>query len=653
MTSGDESETRPMRTHVRDFQCGVGSWRPKWLQSFASPSSLFFFLNVLGMCQGAYKSYTMGTMSTLERRFGFSTKSMAVILVAESISPILFDIPLGYAAAWISRPKLLSLGMMVVGCSSLIVALPYAIYGPASSFLEDPGAQSRRPFASLEFCNSASGDVPTEPECAGQATASYLPFVILFVASFLNGFGQSVLQVAGSSYMDDSIKKKSSPLFFGASYSFRSIGPALGFLAASVSLSLYEDPFVRPDIANTDPRWIGCWWLGFVFWGCVLLVTSVPVLLFPKVMPVRLPDPPLVFKKRQDSSHLAEMGKSLSRLLRRRIYVLQLFVSMLMYSGLHGYTMFSAKYMEVQFRTSAARASAFAGLVSAVFNIASFLVSGLVIHRLRPPPKLLAWYNVVVTCLVSCGFAVAMLVSCEYGTMPGVSVVNGKLDLYNTCNEQCECTLASYQPVCEPVGGTLYFSPCFAGCQAPPDGFRANLTKLTNCNCLKTFEESSFFSGNALVGFCKGTCPMFVQFIIVVALTQFMGMSTSVSHTLFVLRSISPGDKTIALGLSNALANLLSYIPYPLIYGALIDGSCQVWESTCGASGNCWLYDLARLRHSYLGASAGFLAASALVSVAVALCAGDLKDFYGERSAYDQFQSHSNGVDKHKKAGIK
>lgn len=99
--------------------------------------------------------------------------------------------------------------------------------------------------------------------------------------------------------------------------------------------------------------------------------------------------------------------------------------------------------------------------------------------------------------------------------------------------------------------------------------------------------------------------------------------------------------------------SLAAYVPYPLIYGALIDGSCQVWESTCGASGNCWLYDLARLRHSYLGASAGFLAASALVAVAVALCAGDLKDFYGERSAYDQFQAHSNGIDKHKKAGIK
>ncbi|XP_037520084.1 solute carrier organic anion transporter family member 74D [Rhipicephalus sanguineus] len=662
MASGDEAETRPMRTHVRDFQCGLGSWRPKWLQTFASARCLFFFLNVLAMCQSAYKAYTMGALSTLERRFSLSTKSIAVILVAESISPIFLDIPLGYVASWISRPKLLSLGMMVVGCSSLAVALPYVIFGPATHLLADEG-ERRQPmdFASLEFCGGGGGGmaVKMSPDCTTQATESYLPFIILFVASFLNGFGQSVLHVAGSSYIDDSVKKQSSPLYFGASFSLRSIGPALGFLGASVSLSLYEDPFLNPDIPTTDPRWIGCWWLGYVFWGCLLLLASVPVLLFPKVMPARLPDPPLVFKKRADSSHLSEISKSLTRLLRKRVYVLQLFVSMLMVSGMQGYTMFSAKYMEVQFRNSAARASAFAGLISSVFNITSFLVSGLVIHRLRPSPRVLAWYNVVVTFVVSCGFAVAMLIKCDYGTMPGVSLINGKLDLYNKCNDQCDCTLQSYQPVCEPVGGTMYFSPCFAGCQMPAGEFGANLTKLTNCDCLKTFDDSDFFSGNAVVGFCKGTCPMFVQFIILISLTHFMSVSTSVSHTLFMLRSISPSDKTIALGLANALANLLSYIPYPLVYGAVIDGSCLVWESACGTSGNCWLYDLAQLRHSYLGTSAGLLFVSGLFSVAVAAVVGDIRDFYGD--AYLQvsslgaaeFEPPKNGFTKHKKAEVK
>lgn len=140
------------------------------------------------------------------------------------------------------------------------------------------------------------------------------------------------------------------------------------------------------------------------------------------------------------------------------------------------------------------------------------------------------------------------------------------------------------------------------------------------------------------LGIISFVCVTCVHGICILFCSPVAGLASSLEHA----------GRTVKVPFS-----LAAYIPYPLIYGALIDGSCQVWESTCGASGNCWLYDLARLRHSYLGASAGFLAASALVSVAVALCAGDLKDFYGERSAYDQFQSHSNGVDKHKKAGIK
>ncbi|KAL1475226.1 hypothetical protein MTO96_037449, partial [Rhipicephalus appendiculatus] len=101
------------------------------------------------------------------------------------------------------------------------------------------------------------------------------------------------------------------------------------------------------------------------------------------------------------------------------------------------------------------------------------------------------------------------------------------------------------------------------------------------------------------------------------------------------------------------------YIPYPLVYGAVIDGSCQVWASACGTSGNCWLYDLAQLRHSYLGTSAGLLFASGLFSIAVAAVVGGIRDFYGD--AYLQvasfvaadFEPPKNGFTKQKKADVK
>ncbi|KAG0444279.1 hypothetical protein HPB47_013972, partial [Ixodes persulcatus] len=340
-SNSEDSERKPIRTHVQDFLCGVGSWRPRWLQNFASPHSLFVFFNFLGISQGAYKSYTVGTLSTLERRFGLSTGSIAVILVAESISPVFLDVFMGYVAGWMSRPKMLSLGMMVVSASSIL-----GVDG-----FEDAGK--------LEFCGSRPPDLPCSANDPTGVTTS-LPFVILFVASFMNGIGQSVLHVAGNSYMDDSIKKKNSPMYFGASYSVRTIGPALGFLGAGLCLSLYEDPFYEPDIDPADPRWIGCWWLGYLVCGCLMALASLPVLLFPKVMPSRLADPPQANKKGVDSTHLKEIAKSVRRLLGRRVYVLQVLASIFMVSGFNGFSTFSAKYMETQFRTSASKASTFA-----------------------------------------------------------------------------------------------------------------------------------------------------------------------------------------------------------------------------------------------------------------------------------------------------
>lgn len=302
MSNSEDSERKPIRTHVQDFLCGVGSWRPRWLQNFASPHSLFVFFNFLGISQGAYKSYTVGTLSTLERRFGLSTGSIAVILVAESISPVFLDVFMGYVAGWMSRPKMLSLGMMVVSASSILVTLPYAMYGPATTLLSK-GVDGFEDAGKLEFCGSRPPDLPCSANDPTGVTTS-LPFVILFVASFMNGIGQSVLHVAGNSYMDDSIKKKNSPMYFGASYSVRTIGPALGFLGAGLCLSLYEDPFYEPDIDPADPRWIGCWWLGYLVCGCLMALASLPVLLFPKVMPSRLADPPQANKKGVDSTHL-------------------------------------------------------------------------------------------------------------------------------------------------------------------------------------------------------------------------------------------------------------------------------------------------------------------------------------------------------------
>ena len=57
-----------------DFSCGLGNWRPKWLQNYAT--ARFFIINfaIVGILQGAFFTYLVGIMTTLEKRYSFDTK---------------------------------------------------------------------------------------------------------------------------------------------------------------------------------------------------------------------------------------------------------------------------------------------------------------------------------------------------------------------------------------------------------------------------------------------------------------------------------------------------------------------------------------------------------------------------------------------------
>ena len=48
--------------------CGIGSFRPKWMQVFATPVWFLVNISFVGICQGMAGSLIFTVMNTLEKR---------------------------------------------------------------------------------------------------------------------------------------------------------------------------------------------------------------------------------------------------------------------------------------------------------------------------------------------------------------------------------------------------------------------------------------------------------------------------------------------------------------------------------------------------------------------------------------------------------
>lgn len=194
-----------------ETQCGLGSWTPKWLQAAARPKLFLFFYSMAGLTQGALFTYFVGCVSTLEKRFAYDTKKSGLIMTTDEIGPIILGTFIGYFGGLSHRPRMLTFGMLVGSISSFIMALPYFMYGSGRF-----DANFQRPVTSIsginaQFCDKDFNDLQ---ETCSESVA--VPVVLIFITSNLfKGVSSAIFYSIGTSYMDDSIKKKNSPVYLG------------------------------------------------------------------------------------------------------------------------------------------------------------------------------------------------------------------------------------------------------------------------------------------------------------------------------------------------------------------------------------------------------------------------------------------------------
>lgn len=583
-------------------------------------------------------------------------------MITDNIATVLTNLFIGYYGKTAHKPRWMSIGCVVTGLSVMITALPYFIYGPVQeNELEILGnlTLSKKSRNGDQMCMANE-----QPEDCSEMSASGMMTMVAVgcfaISNFFRGFGTSIYFTYGTPYLDDNVSKAKMPTFFAFIFAARIFGAPIGFYLSSLALKHYEDPFSVPrGLTNTDPRWIGAWWIGFLVSGLLMLLLAIPLSLFPREFRkskkrqenetvgadglqlvvangnsnveepaqkkgslVALYESEQESKKadsKQDLS-LSELPGEIYAIISNPIIVCQMMGNMFRGIGIIGYFVFQTKYLESQFRQSASKASLVSGTTGFLAKIFGVLFGGLIITLCRPGPRTLTTYIFLVelTSVFTLMYG-ASVMGPQYLYPSTQMTESGQFDLTNGCNRACNCEHVRYQPVCDQMNMQAYFSPCHAGCQmsfSTPD----NSSVYTGCACsdTKSLEKCPPDSDNLL------------KYAYIVALGGMISGSSRSGNMVTFFRSINPDQKSLAVAVGSFWHSLFVSIPYPLIYGRIFDYCCLVWSRECGKRGNCWLYDTEKLRYIYHGVSIALIALGSVFDLVMIYLSPRLGNLYDD-----------------------
>nr|XP_003700170.2 PREDICTED: solute carrier organic anion transporter family member 3A1 [Megachile rotundata]XP_012149742.1 PREDICTED: solute carrier organic anion transporter family member 3A1 [Megachile rotundata]XP_012149750.1 PREDICTED: solute carrier organic anion transporter family member 3A1 [Megachile rotundata] len=646
-----------------DVSCGWGPCRPHWLQYFATKQAFLVTFCITWVLQGMYFTYFVSVITTIEKLFQIQSKTTGIIMSATEIGQIGSSLLLTYYGGQGHRPKWIAWGMILFAVSSFTCSMPHFIFGEQlihqnEMFLSGVGPsdkagdpnntdpipaylcrlQDRLENSTLDSLNSstAPSHVNTTNDCEGdtltkqriQSKITTVVLAIFFVSLLGVGMGQTAVYTLGIPYIDDNVASRESPLYFAITIGVRILGPALGFILGSVCTMIYADLSVNPQITPTDLRWVGAWWLGLVLISAMLMLVSIGMFAFPTRLPASRTPP-----KRADAKKpsLRDFPKAVKRLLKNDILMFRTASSVLHILPIAGLYTFLPKYLESQFRLPAHHANMISGVGGILVMGLGIIISGVFILRAKPNARFVAAWIAFTAVVYAIGMGVLMFIGCPMDDFAGlVSHSDGLSSFEPTCDASCDCVRNKFSPICGADGKT-YFSACHAGCSnyTIVDG---KVASFYNCQCIGPNVTTPETLSTATIGYCALECSNFWVYMVLFSVFVFIHSTSEVGSMLLILRCVDPRDKAMALGLIQFAIGLFGNVPCPIVYGAVVDSACLVWEYACGERGACWLYDSNVFRMFYHGTTGGILVLAFVVDIVVWYKAGSI-NFVEEQEA--------------------
>ncbi|KAK3767275.1 hypothetical protein RRG08_065659 [Elysia crispata] len=604
-----------------DIVCGIGAFRPPWLQRFKTIGWFTGLYGFAGLLTSALNVYVSSQITTLERYFNFSSTVSGFIMSCNDIGYLLTTLFMSYYSRRVHIPRGLGLSTFVFGLSGIICVLAFAISKDeqaTSTVLNSHISSGNRSSGFKSFhqlcVNLTSAFNTTTEEKAvseteGMSTSTkYLALSIIAVGMAVQGIAKSPRHSFLGTFVDDNVPKTQTTKYLGIMGGFGIFGPAIAFVLGGVFSRIYvtlEDP----GISVRDPRWFGAWWLGFLVFGGAAIIAAVPIICFPRHLKGRRQLEGVESRKKglaKNERSSAFLGyefkgflKSCGRLMTNPVYTLLVFGISVNLLGIGGYYSFAAKYLESQFTVPVFKANVTLGSLNMLSAALGSVVGGFVVSRLRLSPRMCIKFVLACTVLTSLVLSCSLMLGCD---QPYIHTATDELkdeDLsVKECVAGCDCDTQNFFPVCG-ADNRNYFSPCHAGCT---DVLGSNV--FINCSCvvgntarLRTEEMTEKLASDqtATAGLCIPDCDNFYPYLAIMFVHTLIACLTIMPNFVVYVRAVPEKDKPLALGFMAFLATVLGWLPGPIVFGYIVDTCCEIWNG----KGACVLYNLSNFRFRF------------------------------------------------------
>jgi len=591
---GDEKQVQNNNDHlevkIKDVivdDCSLACLRLKFLNRFRSPKWFLAFLSLAAFLQGMCINGLVNVVITsIERRFGLQSAQSGIIASSYDIGSLIIMIPVSYLGgrAAAKKPRWIAGGLLCMGLGSLVWTIPHFSTNPYTKL----GASHDE---DLAVCGAAGEDTDCDDEDGVGGLAAYR-FVFVF-GQLLHGFGAAPLITLGTTFLDESVSPRSSPLYIAVFQTWFLIGPAVGYVLGGQLLSIHTDLVYDSGLTPSSSLWVGAWWPGFLITFILSIICSFCIFCYPSS--INRKKNTCIKQEKTESSpgFVSALPTALWSLLSNPTYM---FVSLA--SGIDGLIIsglaaFLPKFIEQQYKLSNGLAAQIVGLIIVPAGGGGTFFGGWLIKKLG-----MSRHSIILMCFFSQLLTLPMvfifLASCPSSSFVGVNhpytnITATQRSYFPTeqsnspytasCNAQCSCPLNTFDPVCG-SDSLMYLSPCLAGCtqSSASDNF-------TSCNCIMEG------GGTAERTTCDSDCSYFIPFVLIQFVAIFMTFLASMPSVVASLRCVRKDEKSLGLGLQSIILRLIGSIPGPVLFGSFLDRACILWEPTCDEHGSCLLYN--------------------------------------------------------------